>query len=395
MDVDQLIGIYVKKFESGTKGSISFSQCGNDWGISCGSYQLTLRWGNCIKFLKRYFPKEAKSLYFNDELTDYPSKYHPGFQYCSSPDAVRSAWMKAYNTVGADKFFLYEWKYMKEMYYDKIKSKISNILDLDSADRAFQECFWSWSIHKGVNGCYNAFMEILQENNINSLDYINKEELFDVIYNKRLEIDNLRRYKKGLFDGSSERETLRKFLSPGTFCGYTLEEYQKKLEEDARKQKEEEEAAMAERIKQIQEKIDTVIPVEGTVKIIYKGEDGVNIRPIPDFDSVISEIHQYGTVMNVTGITKEKDFYKLDNDLYVTTNRNYVLFVEKEETVLYKIRILGESVNLYKSYGDNNEIIGQVKKEQVFSIIDEKNGFCKLKSGSGWILLNDKIKIYK
>lgn len=395
MKNNQRIGICVKKFESGTKGSISFSQCGNDWGISCGSYQLTLRWGNCIKFLKRYFPNIAKPLYFNDELTDYPSKYHPGFEYCSSPDAVKSAWMKAYNTVGADKFFSYEWEYMNDMYYNKIKSKISNILDLDNTDRAFQECFWSWSIHKGVTGCYNAFMEIIEEQGIDSLEYVNKEWFLDIIYDKRLEMDNLRRYKKGIFDGSSEREVLKGILTPGTFSGYTIEEYQKKMEDEARKQKEEEEAAMAERIKQIQEKIDSVIPINGTAKIIHKEEDGVNIRPIPDYDSVISAIYQYGTQMNVVGITKEKDFYKLDNDLYVTTNRNYVLFVEKEETVLYKIRILDEFVNLYKSAGDINEIVGQVKKDQVFSITEENNGFGKLKSGSGWILLNDKVKIYK
>ena len=33
-----MIGEYVKQFESGDKGSLSFSSCGNDWGLSCGSY---------------------------------------------------------------------------------------------------------------------------------------------------------------------------------------------------------------------------------------------------------------------------------------------------------------------------------------------------------------------
>ena len=56
------IGKYVKKYESGTKGSLSLSQCGNDWGLSCGSYQLTLRWGNCIKFLKKFSSKLISSL---------------------------------------------------------------------------------------------------------------------------------------------------------------------------------------------------------------------------------------------------------------------------------------------------------------------------------------------
>lgn len=33
-----MIGEYVKQFESGDKGSLSLSSCGNDWGLSCGSY---------------------------------------------------------------------------------------------------------------------------------------------------------------------------------------------------------------------------------------------------------------------------------------------------------------------------------------------------------------------
>lgn len=35
------IGRLVKQFESGNKGSLALGSCGNDWGISCGSYQLT------------------------------------------------------------------------------------------------------------------------------------------------------------------------------------------------------------------------------------------------------------------------------------------------------------------------------------------------------------------
>ena len=47
------IGKYVKKYESGNKGSLCLDNCGYDWGLSAGSYQLTLRYGNCIKFLKK------------------------------------------------------------------------------------------------------------------------------------------------------------------------------------------------------------------------------------------------------------------------------------------------------------------------------------------------------
>lgn len=76
------IGRYVKQFESGNKGSLCLAQCGYDYGLSCGSYQLTLRWGNCISFLKRYFPEVATDLYFNN-LPDIKSAKYP------EPDIVQ------------------------------------------------------------------------------------------------------------------------------------------------------------------------------------------------------------------------------------------------------------------------------------------------------------------
>lgn len=81
------IGRYTKQYESGNLGSLAFGNCGNDWGLSCGSYQLTLRWGNCITFLKKYFPQNAKNLYYNGP--DEPSSYYPGIHFCSAPEDVK------------------------------------------------------------------------------------------------------------------------------------------------------------------------------------------------------------------------------------------------------------------------------------------------------------------
>ena len=133
--MNDYIGMYVKQFESGDLGSLAFSQCGNDWGLSCGSYQLTLRWGNCINFLKKYFPKESAGLSYSNQ--DFQSKHWPGPRYSSSPEAVKVIWKKCYNKVGADKFFEYEHEYMKQNFYDKIKEKIIDYIDLDKTSRAF------------------------------------------------------------------------------------------------------------------------------------------------------------------------------------------------------------------------------------------------------------------
>lgn len=202
------IGKYVKKYESGNKGSLCFDNCGYDWGLSAGSYQLTLRYGNCIKFLKKYFSKEASSLYFNENAEDVKVKEWPGQHYSSNPKMVEEVWIRCYNKVGEEEFFKYEHEYIKSQYYDRIKKKIIDYIDLDNTCRAFQELFWSWSVNCGVTGCYNEFMKALEKINYKISSF---EKLFDACYDIRYLNKGTNRYKKGLKD--SERETLRVLLN--------------------------------------------------------------------------------------------------------------------------------------------------------------------------------------
>ena len=208
--MNDYIGRYVKRFESGKKGSLNLGQSGYDYGLSCGSYQLTLSNGNCIAFLKHFFPSLASGLYYNSNMEKVRSKKWPGTQYCSSPDAVRAVWMQGYNSVGADVFFEYEHQWIKQSYYDRIKPRVLKLgMDLNACSRAFQELFWSWSVNVGVSGCERKFKAICEKYNIS---VIPQEQLFDICYDERYSTTSLNRYKKGLMNGSSERETLRLLL---------------------------------------------------------------------------------------------------------------------------------------------------------------------------------------
>ena len=53
----------------------------------------------------------------------------------------------------------------------------------------------------------------------------------------------------------------------------------------------------------------------------------------------------------------------------------------------------GKTVNYRKGAGVSYAVTGSVKKGQVFTIVEEKNGWGKLKSGAGWINLSYTKKI--
>jgi uncharacterized protein YgiM (DUF1202 family) len=54
----------------------------------------------------------------------------------------------------------------------------------------------------------------------------------------------------------------------------------------------------------------------------------------------------------------------------------------------YLIKVSVDILNVRSGPGTGYRINTQVKKNQVYTIIDEKNGWGKLKSGAGWIALD-------
>ena len=62
----------------------------------------------------------------------------------------------------------------------------------------------------------------------------------------------------------------------------------------------------------------------------------------------------------------------------------------KAEFKPYVVKILCNELNIRKEASFESEIVGVVKKGQAFTIVQEKNGLGKLKSGAGWISLGSK-----
>jgi N-acetylmuramoyl-L-alanine amidase len=122
--------------------------------------------------------------------------------------------------------------------------------------------------------------------------------------------------------------------------------------------------------------------VAGLVKIVYAGADGVNVRKTPDFGDNIDQVVVYGEVFTVVGETE--GFYKLKSGLYLAKNENLVEFIQNKQ---YLVRVKATALNYRTGPGIENDITGTVKEGEVYTIVEEKDNWGKLKSGAGWISL--------
>ena len=73
---------------------------------------------------------------------------------------------------------------------------------------------------------------------------------------------------------------------------------------------------------------------------------------------------------------------------YVVPTTDTPVVTSTSKKVNYKVKITADSLNVRKGAGTSYATNGSVKKGQVFTIVEEKNGWGKLKSGAGWINLS-------
>ena len=86
------------------------------------------------------------------------------------------------------------------------------------------------------------------------------------------------------------------------------------------------------------------------------------------------------------------------NALWASAFRNRIGAVTEQKpsngaSACYRVRITATSLNVRKGPGTAYAAVGAVKKGQVYTIVEEKNGWGKLKSGAGWIALSYTEKI--
>ena len=67
--------------------------------------------------------------------------------------------------------------------------------------------------------------------------------------------------------------------------------------------------------------------LNGTVTVIYKGKDGLNVRKKPSIlDKYVDHVVKEGASFKVVGISDDEKWYKLEDGLYISTIPDYVKF---------------------------------------------------------------------
>lgn len=70
-----------------------------------------------------------------------------------------------------------------------------------------------------------------------------------------------------------------------------------------------------------------------------------------------------------------------DSDAIITPISHQII------TVNYKIRVTADKLNVRATPSINGKYVTQIKKNEIYTIVQEQNGWGKLKSGAGWINL--------
>ena len=112
-------------------------------------------------------------------------------------------------------------------------------------------------------------------------------------------------------------------------------------------------------------------------------------------DFIVSKLKEYG--WGIDKVTKHQD-YSGKYCPHRTLDLGWDRFIKQIEKGLargagYCVRIDVETLNYRAGAGVQYKVNGQVKKGEVYTIVEEKNGWGRLKSGAGWINLKYTARI--
>lgn len=134
-----------------------------------------------------------------------------------------------------------------------------------------------------------------------------------------------------------------------------------------------------------------------SIEICYSKSGGERFSNAEKLASsfIASKLKEYG--WGIDKVTKHQDYsgkYCPHRTLDLGWNR-FLKMIEKElnSNINFKVKINTDTLNYRSGAGVSYPVKGQVKKGEVYTIVEELNGWGKLKSGAGYINLKYTIKI--
>lgn len=143
-------------------------------------------------------------------------------------------------------------------------------------------------------------------------------------------------------------------------------------------------------------------PMTGFVKVFYKGKDGLNVRKAPCMGNNVDHV-VFDGIYTVVGISEDGQWYKLKSRLFITSDKQYVQFMESlPQASSFMVKVNIPDLNIRKGPGTDYARIGEFTGAGVFTIVEEAEGQGASKWGllkayqknrNGWISLDYVTRI--
>lgn len=97
---------------------------------------------------------------------------------------------------------------------------------------------------------------------------------------------------------------------------------------------------------------------------------------------------QKNRTYNIIKVSGNWGKIKGKNTWVYLNNHKYIKILSKDEVNEFKVKVTANTLKVRKSAGTSYKVVGHVRKNDVYTIVEVKGNWGKLKSGAGWIHLN-------
>ena len=127
----------------------------------------------------------------------------------------------------------------------------------------------------------------------------------------------------------------------------------------------------------------------GKTKLLWFGDKAKTLLYAPKTDEMVLTVHRWFKNKSCPG----NWLYERLGDLATQVTNKLGGATETVPNVPYKARVTDGALNIRKGVGTSYPVVGVIRDRGVYTIVEESNGWGKLKSGAGWICLRYTQKV--